>query len=328
MTLILASYALSRIELGDLSSCKRMIMLDLPDLLLFKAIVDARSLSKAATALQSSPPAVSRRLGDLERRLNVRLADRSSRRFMLTQEGEILYAHSCAILDQVRDAEADVASRRQGATGRLRVSAPNELGRRRLAPLIGTFSAAHPGLKTHLSLSDEGIEVGQDNFDVVLRIGLPHEAEPLTRKLAASPCVVCASPAYVSRHGPVERAEDLAERNCLILARRDGLENRWAFLRANGEHQIDVHGTLSSESGEVLHAWALAGLGISREACWDVRDDLHSGNLVDLLPNERLRPIELFATFSPGRPIAPRVRLLVDYLTEELSKVALEQDSI
>jgi LysR family transcriptional regulator, transcriptional activator for dmlA len=110
------------------------------DFALFRAIVDAGGISAAALVLQSSPAAVSRRLTALEAKLGVRLADRSSRRFRLTDEGLLLYERSRSILEQIRDAEAEVASRGGVARGLLKVGAPSDFGRRHIRPILAIFT--------------------------------------------------------------------------------------------------------------------------------------------------------------------------------------------
>jgi DNA-binding transcriptional LysR family regulator len=294
-------------------------MLDLPDLALFRHLVEAGGVSSAAHTLRSSPPAVSRRLVELELRLGVRLAERSARRFRITEEGELLYARACKILEQVRDTEAEVTSRGAAARGLLRIGAPSEFGRRHLAPLVGRFVTNHPGLRVNLELSDSGLEVGEDGFDVVLRVGLPDEEGLLTHKLASSPCVIVASPAYVERCGLPASIEALADHECLILGRRKRLVNTWIFMKDGREHEVIVRGAMTSGSGEALHAWARAGWGISFEALWDVAEDLTSGKLINLLPLDVPKSVDLFATFASRKPIAPRVRLFVDFLATELA---------
>jgi DNA-binding transcriptional LysR family regulator len=162
--------------------------------------------------------------------------------------------------------------------------------------------------------------VGEDGFDVVLRIGLPDEQGLLAHKLSSSPCVIVASPAYVARYGAPTTLEALAEHQCLILERRKRLTNVWTFLVEGKEHEVSVRGALASGSGEALHAWAKAGAGLSMEALWDVSDDLASGALVRVLPDITPKPIDLFATFAPGLPTPPRIRLFVDFLAEEMRR--------
>jgi DNA-binding transcriptional LysR family regulator len=243
------------------------------DIELFGAVVEAGGISAGAEALGSSPPAVSRRVKALEARLGVRLADRSARRFRLTDEGALYYEHCRTILKDLRDAEAEVSARGTTARGVLRVGAPMELGRRRIGPLLAEFAALHPALEVHLALSDAGFEVGEDGLDVALRIGRPDDPAVITRKIASTKRIVCAAPSYLAARGAPARPADLAAHECLRLARRHRLLDRWRFRAESGVEEIKVGGQFSSSSGDVLHAWALEGRGLSLEARWDVAED-------------------------------------------------------
>jgi DNA-binding transcriptional LysR family regulator len=288
---------------------------------LFRAIVEAGGISPAALKLKSSPAAVSRRLSALEARLGVRLADRSSRRFRLTEEGLLLYDRSLAILDQVRDAEAEVAARRGITRGLLKVGAPVDLGLRHLSPLIANFVAQHPGLDAHLVLSDAGLENEADGCDVVLRLGLPADSNMVARKIATTIQIAVAAPAYVEGRGAPATPEDLKVHNCLRLSRRHRMVDMWRFARGAESVEVQVTGTLSSASGTVLRSWALSGKGVSWEALWDVADDLRSGALVRLLPSCQGVNIDLYAVFAPGKPTPPRIRLFVDYLVRTFGDI-------
>lgn len=284
------------------------------DIELFGAVVDAGGISAGAEALGSSPPAVSRRVKALEARLGVRLADRSARRFRLTDEGALYYEHCRNILKDLRDAEAEVSARGATARGLLRVGAPMELARRRIGPLLAEFAARHPGLEVHLALSDAGLEVGEDGLDVAIRIGRPDDPAVITRKIASTKRVVCATPSYLAARGIPARPADLAGHECLRLARRHRLHDRWRFRTEGGVEEIKVGGHFSSGSGDVLHAWALEGRGLSLEALWDVAEDLEAGRLVECLADYWCDSIDLFAAFLPGRPAPPRIRLFVDFI--------------
>ena len=290
------------------------------DLALFRAIVDAGGISAAAVVLQSSPAAVSRRLSALEAKLGVRLADRSSRRFRLTDEGLLLYERSRSILDQIRDAEAEVASRGGAARGLLKIGAPSDFGRRHLGPILALFTAQHPGVEAHLVLSDAGLENQADNCDVVLRFGLPHDPGMIARKTAMTTRVLCASQSYLTRHGTPHSPDDLLRHNCLRLARRHHLDDLWRFRREGSEFEVRVRGNLSSGDGAVLHEWALSGEGISWEALWDVSEDLASGRLVHVLREYESSPMELYAIFAPGKPVPPRIRLFVDHIARAFAR--------
>jgi DNA-binding transcriptional LysR family regulator len=284
------------------------------DIELFWAVVEAGGVSAGARALNSSAPAVSRRLAALETRLGVQLAQRSARRFRLTDEGMLYHEHCRSILAELRDAEAEVSARGATARGLLRVGAPMELGRRRIAPLLAEFAARHPALETHLALSDAGLEIGQDGLDVALRVDQPEDQSIMTRKVGSTRRVLCAAPSYLAARGTPKTPADLAGHECLRLARRHRLHDRWRFHTDNGMEDIKVDGHLTSSSGDVLHGWALAGRGLSLEAFWDVAEDLQAGHLVECLADLRWDGIELFATFLRGQPVPPRIRLFVDFI--------------
>jgi LysR family transcriptional regulator, transcriptional activator for dmlA len=307
-TMLLWNTWRSRLEDGDLDA--------ISDFELFRSIVDAGGISAGALALQSSPAAVSRRLSELERKLGVRLAERSSRRFRLTDEGALLYERSRAILESVRDAEAEISSRGGAARGLLKIGAPIDKGRRHIAPIVATFTARHPGLQAHLVISDVGLEVGDDGLDLVLRYGLPNDPTVIARRFATTQRLLCASPAYLAQRGIPETPENLTSHSCLRLGRRHQLLDRWHCAKGEKQYDIKASGSLSTSDGAVLRDWALAGEGISLEACWDVADDLAAGRLVRLLSDYQFPDIELYAVFAPGRPIPARIRLFIDHLVE------------
>ncbi len=283
---------------------------------LFRAIVETGGISAAALSLQSSPAVVSRRLTALETRLGVRLAERSSRRFRLTDEGLLLYERCRFILDQIRDAEAEVASRGGAVRGLLRIGAPADFGRKHIAPLLPAFTVQHPGLDTHLILSDVGLENESDGCDLVFRFGLPSDPTMIARKIATTSQVVCAAPSYVATRGIPNSPDELRGHNCLRLARRHHLIDRWRFKREGSDFDVQVTGALSSGDGSVLRSWALSGEGISWEAHWDIADDLAAGRLVELLPKYRCSIIELYAVFAPSKPVPPRIRLFIDHMLQ------------
>jgi LysR family transcriptional regulator, transcriptional activator for dmlA len=302
---------------------------EISDFALFRAIVDAGGISAAALALQSSPPAVSRRLSALEAKLGVRLAERSSRRFRLTDEGLLLSERSRTILEQVRDVEAEVASRGGVARGRLLVGAPTDLGHRHIAPRLAKFVAQHSGLEAHLILSDAGLEVEADGCDLVLRFGLPNDPWLIGRKIAMTKRVLCASPSYMEHRGTPQTPDQLSLHNCLRLARRNQIYDRWRFSSGTSPAiEVRVGGSLSSGDGSVLREWALSGEGISLEAFWDVADDLAAGRLIEIMADFETTPLDLYAVFTPTKPMPPRIRLFVDYLIDAFRRLrALDTDT-
>jgi len=291
---------------------------DLSELRLFTRIVAAGSLSETARRLSSSLPAVSRRLSALEARLGVRLIERGSRRFALTEEGALLYERSIAILADLDEAEAEVSRTVKAPRGRLRVGAPLEIGRRRIAPLIGQFTEQYPGIAVELALSDAGLDVIGDELDIGLQVDVPSDGAIISRKLLASHRVVCASPDYIARHGQPMKPSDLLAHDCILFVRGRHLFDRWQFVEGDKRREVQVRGTLSSNSAEVVHGWALAGRGIALKALWDIEDDLKAGRLIELLGSFSYPDLDLYATYATRSHLPLRVRVFIDFIAEAI----------
>jgi DNA-binding transcriptional LysR family regulator len=182
---------------------------EVAELQLFVEIVRAGSLSAAARALNSSPAAMSRGLTALESRLGVRLVTRTSRSFELTEEGQLFYERCAPIVADIADAKAEASSKGSTVRGKLRIGAPMELGRRLIAPLITDFRQKFPDVQVHLMLSDSGLDVIDDGLDVALRIGLPADSSVIAKKILSAKRIVCASPAYLKKHGVPAKPSDL-----------------------------------------------------------------------------------------------------------------------
>jgi len=287
---------------------------DLSDLRLYSRIVAAGSLSETARRLNSSLPAISRRLSALEARLGVRLIERGSRRFAMTEEGALLYERSVVILADLDEAEAEVSLTVTAPRGRLRVGAPLEIGRRRIAPLIAEFTQQYPGISVELALSDARLDVVGDELDVGIHVDLPSDGNIIARKLLSSHHVVCASPDYIARHGQPAKPSDLLSHDCILFVRGRHVFDRWQFAEGGKRFEVQVRGTLSTNNAEVMHEWALAGRGIARKALWDIEDDLETGRLIELLGSFCHPELNLYVTYATRSHLPPRIRVFIDFI--------------
>jgi DNA-binding transcriptional LysR family regulator len=292
---------------------------EISDLRLFTHLVAAGSLSEAARRWDSSPPVMSRRLAALEARLGVRLITRTSRRFTLTEEGALLHERALKIVADIAEAEAEASAKVESPRGRIRVGAPMQIGRQLIAPIIARFTDRYPGVSVQLVLSDAGLEVIDDELDIAIRNGLPGDQNVVARKLLSSRHVVCATPAYLKRHGTPKTPEDLHGHNCIRLVRGRQIFDRWVFEEAGQRREVQVTGTLSTTSGEVVRDWALAGKGIAFKALWDIAEDLGSGKLRECLAAFSCSEIKLYAILPTRVHMPPRLRAFVDFLAAQLS---------
>ena len=291
---------------------------EISDLRLFVRMVAAGSLSETARRLNSSLPAMSRRLTMMEARLGVRLIDRSSRRFALTEEGAIFYERGVGLLEELDAAEAEVSAKVKAPRGGLRVGAPLEIGRRRIAPLVTEFAQRFPTISVELFLSDSPFDIIGDELDIGLQLDTPSDGSLISRRLLSSRRVVCASPEYIARHGAPQRPDDLLKHGCLRLVRGRHLFDRWLFKEAGRRREVQVHGTLSSNNAEVVHGWALMGRGVALKALWDIEEDLEAGRLVALLTPFACDEINLNVVYATRAHLPPRIRVFIDFMVEAM----------
>ncbi len=291
------------------------------DFRLLTALVEAGSLSAAARRLGSSTPAMSRRLAALEARLGVRLVERSARRFMLTEHGALLHERALRIVRDIAEAEAAVAAQGETPGGLLRVGAPAAFGRRVVAPMLARFRTRCPNLDVVLTLSDAELDPVDDQLDLVLRNGPPTAPGVTARPLLASRRIACATSDYLRTHGTPQVPDDLARHECIRQVRGRRVLDDWLFTdgaRGTRSRTVRVSGSLASTSGDVVHDWILAGLGIGLQAEWDVDAELREGLLVECLPEFWCDEITLHACVASEDRVPLRVRAFTAFLVEAL----------
>ena len=291
---------------------------ELAEIQLFVEIIKAGNLSAAARALNASPAAMSRALSSLESRLGVRLVTRTSRSFELTEEGLLFYDRCQRIVADIAEAEAEAASKLGSAKGKLRIGAPSELGRRLVAPLIAKFVQKHPEVEVHLTLSDSGLDVIDDGLDVALRVGLPDDSSVIARKVLSTRRIVCASPAYFKRRGTPTHPEDLRLHDCIRLVRGRRVMDSWLFQEDGRRFEVTVNGALTTTSGEVVHDWVRAGMGVALKASWDLLPELAEGVIVQCLEPFWCDQIDLFAICANRTHQPPRIRVFLDFIARKL----------
>lgn len=288
----------------------------------FSALVRAGSLAAAARELQVTPPAVSKRLAQLEQHLGARLLRRTTRRIGLTAEGEAYLAHARRILADIAAVERELQGAHEQPAGLLRVTATLGFGRLHIAPLVSTFVRSHPHVQVHLQLSASPPPLTHDAFDVSIRFGEPPDARVIARQLAPNRRLLVASPGYLARRGQPRTPADLPRHDTIAIHQGDDPYGVWRLRSGRRTETVKVHGPLSSNDGEIAVQWALAGHGIVMRAEWDVARYLKSGRLREVLPAWLAPPADVYAVIPVQAQGAARVRAFVDHLAEHLRPVA------
>lgn len=279
----------------------------------FVSVATRGSLTAAAQAEGVTPALIGRRLDALEQRLGVKLLLRTTRRLLLTPEGEAFLEDCQRILNDLANAEASVSLGGLKATGHLKVSAPAGFGRKHVAPLVREFLQAQPEVTVNLDLSDRLVDLINEGLDCAVRLGELSDSSMISVRLGEMRRVVVASPAYLVAHGLPKTLAELAQHNCLPLGQQRG----WTFRDPNkpgATMVLKVSGKFECNDGAVLHDWARAGEGLAWRSMWEVGDDLREGRLVSVLDEWAAPPIGIYAVFPQRRQLPLRVRLFIDLL--------------
>jgi len=292
----------------------------------FVRVAELGSLSAAARDLGLTQPAVSQQVAALERRLGVRLLNRSTRRLALTEAGERYHAQARRILEAVAEAEDGLAEASDTLTGSLRVHAPAGLGQAHLAPILIGFQQRHPELAVELIADDRYADLIGEGVDVAIRLGALASPGLVARRLATLRRILVASPGYVAAHGRPGTPED--------LARHPHVRFSWAaagdaipLVGPAGPLEVRVRSRFLANTAFVLIEAIRAGIGIGGAQLPLVQTLLESGALVRVMRDYAYSPLEVHAVYPSGRFVPRRVRAFVDHLAAELPRIpGLDRD--
>jgi DNA-binding transcriptional LysR family regulator len=291
----------------------------LDDLALFLRVLDQGSISAAARSLDISVAVASQRLQRLERRLGVRLLQRTTRQLHATPEGRLLADQGRVLVEGLDALAADLRQSAEGVSGTLRMTMSAAFGREYISPLLPEFMARHPRLRLFAHLSDELVDVVGAGYDLAIRIGALDDSSLVARRLASNRRLLCASPDYLRRRGRPRTPADLAGHECVLLSGRNGRQDVWRFTDRRGrEHTVRVQGRFETTLGELVRDAVLAGQGIALHSLWHVHEELAAGRLEAVLPDYRLPESGIWAVTPQRRLVPPRVRAFTDFLMEKL----------
>jgi DNA-binding transcriptional LysR family regulator len=291
----------------------------------FVLLVKEKSMAAAARQLGVTPPAITQRLQQLEARIGVRLLDRTTRRISLTDEGELYFERASQLATEYDEMIETLRSRRSLVRGRLRVHATLGFGRQYIAPALTRFHAMYPELEIALTLSDRRVTLDAESVDMIIHIGELPDSSHVAIPLAPNNRILCASPAYVRRRGTPETPESLVEHDCVMLRQNEEDVTMWRFtptqtrMRSKDKQEtaMRIRPILSSNDGDVVRQWALAGKGIMLRSEWDAVAYINAGKLVRLLPDWILPPANIAILVGEHKRMSARVRLFADLLTAQ-----------
>lgn len=298
------------------------------DRVVFIATVDEGSLTRAAERLGLSLAVCSKRLSMLEKRLGVRLLNRTTRRQHLTDEGSLYYEHCLRIQEDIDAMESSLAGMRDTVQGTLRVTTSASFGRKHVSPVIPEFLKQHPGIKLQVIMTDNILDMVAEGLDVGIRVGAMEDSSLIGVKLAPNKRVLCAAPNYLNKAGTPITPDELTEHQCLLLSSNCAPSDVWKF-EVNGETiKVPVSSAVTSNSGEVVRDAAIGGLGIAIKSIWDITDELRNGDLVTVLEDYPLTYMDIYAVYHNRRFVAPKVRAWIDFFKTRFSSPPYWEDGL
>lgn len=295
------------------------------DMTLFISIIKNQGLAAAGRELGLSPATVTARLQALEERYGVKLLNRSTRHISLTDSGALYHQACLGIIDSVNETENLLQTGTKEVRGALKISAPRDIGKQYIAPILSAFADQYPDVTPYLYLNDNLSNLAESGLDIVIRYGELADSGLISRKLASSRRVLCASPEYFAKKCPPLIPQDLAKHDCLALIRSNEELKTWHFQGDEQHDAITVTPKRFSDDGEVIRQWALEGAGIALKSILDVQEDIKQQRLMTVLDNYMknfnastnlagadLNVIYLSRQFQPKR-----IRLFLDFLFDQ-----------
>ena len=286
---------------------------------LFLRVAELESFTRAADTLGLPKGSVSRQIQALENHLGCRLLHRTTRRVLLTQDGMVYYERAKDLLSNLDELDSMFQSDPSSVSGRLRVDMPVAVARHVVIPQLPDFLQQYPGIELELSSSDRLVDVIREGFDCVVRVGTSKDSGLIARPLGKLTVINCASPAYLSRFGYPESLDDLSTHALVHYATNIGVRPPgFEVAKENGTQWVKAGGVLTVNSTETYHAACLAGLGIIQAPRVGVRDALHGGKLVEILPQYRAAPMPVSLLYPHRRNLSRRVHLFMEWLSAAL----------
>ncbi len=281
----------------------------------FVEVVARQSFSEAGEHLGLSKSVVSRRVSELERRLGVKLLNRTTRRLSLTSAGEQLHARASLLLQEMAEMEQRAVEEQTRLDGGIKIAAPLSFGHRHLAPALADFLAEHPDIDLSLDLNDRQIDLVSEGFDMALRIGDLSDSSLIARRLGTVRFVTLASPDYLERHGEPATPAELSEHQGLYYANLPP-RKQWCFGEGRKARAATPQQRLLANNGDFLLQCAEQGLGIVQTPTFLAREAIEAGRLRILLADYPQPATALHALFAPGRLIPRRMRVMTDFLKQ------------
>ncbi len=288
-------------------------MLGHEGLLEFVTVVEQGGFSAAARQLHLSTSFISRQVSRLEDRLDVRLLQRTTRTVTLTEMGKVYYERGRDILDQLNMLDSEMFDLQEKPKGLVRIAAAGEYAERYVASVVADFVNMYPEVTVELDTSMQMVDIIKEGIDIAIRMTALTDSSLIARKVEPRRVMVCASPAYLDKHGRPKTPDDLRTLNCLVLK-----EMPWRFNYGDRIQELKVRGSWLSNNARILVEAARKGIGVVRLSEYYFEEFLHTGELEVVLKHYEVDDAATWIIYPNRLHLPTRVRYLVEYLLKEL----------
>lgn len=306
----------------------------LRDMQLFVKVAQCNSLTAAGKELNLTTSCISIRLKKLELFYNVKLLNITTRSIDLTCDGHLFFKDCVTVTDKMINIENKLKSMSKDIDGTVRISAPADLGRQHIAPIIRDFVKHNPTVDIYLELSDSITDLDRNSIDIAIRYGVNLDSDFIARKITESHLFLCASPAYLEANRAPNNIFELEGHTCLTIRQNEVQLIKWYFDKAGQETSITLNRSIACSSGDQVRQWAIDGLGIAIKSYWDIAEDLHTGRLVTVLnkytPNYISKKdnidTDLYIVYQNRKLLSKKTKEFVTHIENYFSKLVKVSD--
>ncbi|MGF1731617.1 LysR substrate-binding domain-containing protein [Photobacterium kasasachensis] len=285
----------------------------------FNCVVETGSISEASRVFDVQPSSISRQIATLEQELGVRLLNRTTRNLGLTEAGQRYYDYSQRIVAELDEAKRAVNDLQQSPKGRLRVSMTVGFGESVILPLIPDFLAMYPDIDVDLELTERVVDLVEENTDVAIRSGRLPDSTMIAKKLLANNFLLCASPEYLAKRGTPDSPQSLSNHQCIQYGYAGWRE--WYLMEAPIT-RLDICSAITVNTVNGQKQLLLSHAGLALMPLWAVQQELHRGELINVLPQHTFSPYEVmsstYAIYLKRELVSPKIRVFLDYLSRHI----------
>ncbi|MGF1716704.1 LysR family transcriptional regulator [Photobacterium chitinilyticum] len=288
-------------------------------MVIFNMLATSGSFTKTAEKLNVSKSYVSKQLNLLEKNLDIKLAQRTTRCLNLTEEGRVLAQYCAEVVNSVQNTTSMMMDVCEEVSGKIKLALPRSFGTMHVIPALNELHKKHPLLQFEIILSDHKVDMLEEEIDLWITTHKVIDEEYITQCIADTGFVVAVSPEYLVSHEPPHHPNDLLSHNCLICNDKNGNNSDWSFIKGDEQLNLNVSGNYSVDFAEAVRDAVIAGRGVGYIATYLLTDELQTGKLIQLLPKWRAhRHMPVYAVYLNRKPLPARLRTVISFLENHI----------